>query len=62
VLLQNAEHACNVVREAVGVLPKERTCKCGSALSHAIITDKSRVPAETLQRLRLIIGKYFENI
>jgi 5'-methylthioadenosine phosphorylase len=62
VLLQNAEHACNVVREAVGVLPKERTCKCGSALSHAIITDKSKVPAETLQRLRLIVGKYFENI
>jgi 5'-methylthioadenosine phosphorylase len=62
VLLQNAEQACNVVREAVRVLPKERTCKCGSALSHAIITDKSKVPAETLQRLRLIVGKYFENI
>jgi 5'-methylthioadenosine phosphorylase len=61
VLVKNAEHACNVVREAVAVLPKERTCKCSSALSHAIITDKSKVPAETLQRLRLIVGKYFEN-
>jgi 5'-methylthioadenosine phosphorylase len=61
VLLKNAEHACNVVREAVAVLPKERTCKCGSALSHAIITDKSKVPAETLQKLHLIVGKYFEN-
>src|SRR5215471_11943636 len=62
VLLKNAENACNVVREAVAVLPRERTCKCGSALSHAIITDKSKVPAETLQRLRLIVGQYFENI
>ncbi|HYV74979.1 MAG TPA: S-methyl-5'-thioadenosine phosphorylase [Candidatus Binatia bacterium] len=62
VLLKNAENACNVVREAVAVLPRERTCKCGSALSHAIITEKSKVPAETLQRLRLIVGQYFENI
>src|SRR5215467_4513423 len=62
VLVKNAENACNVVREAVAVLPRERTCKCGSALSHAIITDKSKVPAETLQRLRLIVGQYFENI
>jgi len=61
VLLKNAEHACNVVREAVAVLPKERRCKCGSALSHAIITDKSKVPAATLERLKLIVGKYFEN-
>src|SRR3974390_2287661 len=61
VLLKNAEHACNVVREAVAVLPKKRTCKCGSALSHAIITDKSKVPADTLQSLHLIVGKYFEN-
>src|SRR6201982_3130431 len=51
VLLKNAEHACNVVREAVAVLPKERTCKCGSALSHAIITAKTKVPVETLRRL-----------
>jgi len=60
VLTKNAENASNVVREAVAALPKERTCKCGSALSHAIITDKSKVPTETLQRLRLIVGEYFE--
>ncbi len=60
VLLKNAEHACDVVREAVGTLPKERTCKCGSALSHAIITDKSKVPSATLQRLYLLVGKYFK--
>jgi 5'-methylthioadenosine phosphorylase len=61
VLLKNAEHACNVVREAVTTLPKERTCKCGSALGHAIITQKDKVPAATLERLKPIVGKYFEN-
>jgi 5'-methylthioadenosine phosphorylase len=61
VLIKNAENACNVVREAVAGLPTERTCKCGSALSHAIITQKDAVPRATLERLKLIVGKYFQN-
>ena len=61
VLTRNAENAANVVREAVAVLPKERGCKCGSALSHAIITQKDTVPAATLQKLKLIVGKYFDS-
>ena len=36
VLLKNAANACNVVREAVKVMPKERKCHCGSALASAI--------------------------
>jgi 5'-methylthioadenosine phosphorylase len=61
VLVKNAENASKVVREAVAVLPKERRCECGSALSHAMITQKDKVPVATLDRLRLIVGKYFEN-
>ena len=60
-LLKNAENACNVVREAVAAIPKERSCKCGSALSHAIITQKDAVPKATLERLKLIVGKYFQS-
>jgi 5'-methylthioadenosine phosphorylase len=61
VLMKNAENACNVVREAVAVLPKERGCKCGSALKNAIITHKETVPAATLERLNLLVGKYFDS-
>jgi 5'-methylthioadenosine phosphorylase len=61
VLLKNAEHACNVVREAVAAMPKTRSCKCGSALKHAIITQKNAVPAATLERLKLLVGKYFNS-
>lgn len=61
VLLKNAEHACAVVREAVAAMPKTRSCKCGSALKNAIITQKSAVPAKTLERLRLLVGKYFDS-
>ena len=58
VLMKNAENACNVVREAVEAMPRERTCKCGSALASAIITSKDAIPAGTKEKLKLIIGKY----
>ncbi len=59
VLQQNAAHACQAVTHAVKNMPAERTCKCGSALAHALITDKSLVPEHTLQKLEPIVGKYF---
>jgi len=58
VLLKNAENACNVVREAVAEIPRERSCKCGSALAHAIVTDREKIPQATRERLKLILGKY----
>jgi 5'-methylthioadenosine phosphorylase len=61
VLLKNAENACGVVREAVAAMPKQRSCKCGSALASAIITNKDVVPDATKKKLQLIIGKYFDD-
>ncbi len=61
VLTKNAENACNVVREAVAAMPKERTCKCGSALQHAILTDRTKIPQETRQKLHLILKRFLEN-
>ena len=58
-LNRNAENAAKVVAAAVAAMPAERTCKCGSALAHAIITDRSLVPESTRKKLDLIIGKYF---
>jgi len=60
VLLKNAENACNVVREAVAAMPEGRSCKCGSALAHAIITDRKMIPQATKDRLKLILGKYLD--
>jgi 5'-methylthioadenosine phosphorylase len=59
VLNQNADNARKVVRQAVAAMPADRTCKCGSALSHAILTDRGVVPAAVKERLGLILGKYF---
>ncbi|MBZ5599253.1 MAG: S-methyl-5'-thioadenosine phosphorylase [Acidobacteriia bacterium] len=61
VLLKNAENACNVVRETVAAMPKRRSCKCGAALAHAIITERDKIPAATREKLKLILEKYLDH-
>jgi 5'-methylthioadenosine phosphorylase len=60
VLNQNAEKAAKVVRAAVAAMPKERTCACATALQYAILTNPAAIPAETRERLDLLIGKYLK--
>src|SRR6266404_5674098 len=57
-LNQNAENAQKVLREAVRGMPAERSCRCGTALKHALVTDLKLVPPATKKRLASIIGKY----
>jgi len=57
-LKKNTENAQKIIRATVQRLPMDRTCKCGHALKHAIMTDLKRVPAETRQRVELLIRKY----
>jgi len=58
-LVKNAENARQVVGEAVASMPATRGCQCGSALAHAIITDRQLVSAATRQKLGILIDKYF---
>lgn len=58
-LVKNAENACKVVAGAVAAMPAGRACKCGSALSHAILTDRQAVPDATRKKLGILIDKYF---
>src|SRR6202171_4947438 len=60
VLLKNAENACQVVRQTVASLPAKRGCKCSAALGHAILTERSKIPAATRQKLKLILDKYLK--
>ena len=60
VLVKNAENAATVVRNAVASMPANRNCKCGTALAHAILTERDKIPPATREKLRLIIGKYLE--
>jgi len=57
-LARNIENVQGVIREAALRVPAARTCKCGAALAHAIITEAKKIPPATRKRLQLIIGKY----
>jgi 5'-methylthioadenosine phosphorylase len=57
-LSRNTSNAHRVLREVMRELPEARSCKCGSALAHAILTDRAAISAATKKRLAPIIGKY----
>ncbi len=58
-LLRNAEMGKAILRTAIPDIPAERTeCPCHSALKNALITNPAVVPADTRQKLDLLIGKY----
>lgn len=57
-LTRNVENAQKIIRQAVRDLPRVRTCKCGSALAHAIMTDRKKIPPRTKAKLSLLVRKY----
>ncbi|MGD0310509.1 MAG: S-methyl-5'-thioadenosine phosphorylase [Acidobacteriota bacterium] len=58
-LKQNSQNAQVIIFQTVRDLNQQRRCGCGEALKHALITDKSLIPAETRRKLECIIGKYW---
>jgi 5'-methylthioadenosine phosphorylase len=58
ILQQNAKMAQEIIRLAVNKMPKEQDCSCASALATAIFTNRDKMPAKTVKKLQLLIGKY----
>jgi 5'-methylthioadenosine phosphorylase len=61
VMRHNIETSKAMIREAVRLLPAERTCGCGDALRNTIMTPEKLIPAKTKKDLAPIIGKYLKN-
>src|SRR6184192_488952 len=57
-LNQNAENAQKVLQTAVRELPAARSCQCGAALEHALVTDFALVPTASKRRLAAILKKH----
>ena len=57
-LNKNTAIAQEAVRVLAGALKRERDCDCGHALASALITRKDVIPAETRQKLDLLVNKY----
>ena len=60
VVRQNVVMSQQVVREILKRVPDDvsRSCGCGEALKYSLITEREKIPAETLTNLAPIIGKY----
>jgi 5'-methylthioadenosine phosphorylase len=48
----------SIIGHAIKRIAVERACPCASALTYAVITDRSAISADARERLDLIIGKY----
>ena len=60
VIAKNVLMAQSVVRNVIGRLAgMPRECACQHALAHSLITERSLIPARTMENLRPLIGKYF---
>ncbi len=60
VIRQNVQMSQEVIRQVLRRLPDESTdCPlCRHALAHALITERSLIPAATLEKLAPLVGKY----
>ncbi|HJM74540.1 MAG TPA: S-methyl-5'-thioadenosine phosphorylase [Dehalococcoidia bacterium] len=57
-LLHNVESGRAIISATVAALPQQRDCDCGDALASALVTAPNFVPAETRQRLDLLLRRY----
>jgi 5'-methylthioadenosine phosphorylase len=59
ILRRNTRTAQEAVRKLAASLPP-RECECASALSSALITHPAHIPAQTKEKLKLLIEKYIQ--
>jgi len=57
-LLRNVETAKGVLKIVVPRIPKDRTCRCATALENAIQTQRDKIPSAVRERLGLLVSKY----
>jgi 5'-methylthioadenosine phosphorylase len=60
-LMKNVANAQRIIRAVAQRIPADRAqnaCECPHALASAIITDRSRIPAEARAKYGLLVGKY----
>ena len=57
IIHQNVAMAKNIIRAAVARIDGQRSCACGAALEYAVITDRSVIPRETVEKLHVIAGR-----
>ncbi len=55
ILNDNAEKAKNIIKKSLegAILTETDSCRCGSSLQKSVVTEKSKVPEDTLKKLSI---------
>ena len=61
ILMKNTKLAQESLHILAKKLKYERECECDQTLASALITNKEVIPIETLQKLDLLVNKYFQD-
>ncbi len=56
---RNTENVKVLIRKVISSLNEAEECSCRNALAASIITPRERIPEETFEMLKPVIGKYF---
>ena len=58
-LKRNVATAQATLRRVIPKIPDLGSCSCRNALQNALMTERERIPPETLKRLEPIVGRYY---
>lgn len=58
IVRNNVTMAKAIIKNAVGRIGGDRSCRCASAMQYAVITDRAVIPQQTKENLQIIVGKY----
>jgi len=61
ILMKNTKLAQESVHILAKNLKQERACECDQALASALITSRDAIPPGTIQKLSLLVNKYFQD-
>jgi 5'-methylthioadenosine phosphorylase len=60
ILNQNTAIAQQAIGNLVGMPAQRDACECPSALAHALITDRAKIPESAKEKLKVLVGKYLK--
>ncbi len=58
IIAGNVENSKKTIATAVPMIDENRACSCRTALAGTIMTAPEKIPAETKEKLEIIVGKY----
>lgn len=59
IIHKNVTMAKEIIRHAVAPAAEKCNCNCAETLTNAIITDKTKIPENTIKKLEPILGRLF---